>query len=79
MTKHVFRFLRQRSDCDVVYLGCGYMEWPGRKSFSWSTADLAIRMNLHPFIGKDDSHDLLIVAVYSAAMKAWPKFLRLMS
>ena len=36
-------------------------------------ADVAIRMNLHQFIGKDHSHDQLIAAGYAAAMRAWPK------
>ena len=36
-------------------------------------ADVAIRMNLHQLIGKDNSHDQLIAAGYAAAMRAWPK------
>ena len=36
-------------------------------------ADVAIRMNLHPLIGKDNSHDQLIAAGYAAAMRAWPR------
>ena len=35
-------------------------------------ADVAIRMNLHHLIGKDNSHDQLIAAGYAAAMRAWP-------
>lgn len=42
-------------------------------------ADVAIRMNLHPLIGKDDSHDRLIAAGYTAAMNAWPKLSQVMS
>ena len=34
-------------------------------------ADIAIRMNLHGLIGKDDSHDQLIAAGYAATMRAW--------
>jgi NTE family protein len=35
-------------------------------------ADVAIRMNLHQFIGKHHSHDQLIAAGYDAALRAWP-------
>ncbi|MBL0124403.1 MAG: patatin-like phospholipase family protein [Betaproteobacteria bacterium] len=42
-------------------------------------ADVAIRMNLHQFIGKDNSHDQLIAAGYAAAMRAWPKIASMMS
>ena len=35
-------------------------------------ADIAIRMNVHQLIGKDNSHDQLIAAGYAAAMRAWP-------
>ena len=35
-------------------------------------ADVAIRLNLHQMIGKDNSHDKLIAAGYAAAMRAWP-------
>ena len=35
-------------------------------------ADVAIRMNLHTLIGKDNSHDQLIAAGYAATMRAWP-------
>ena len=36
-------------------------------------ADVAIRMNLHPLIGRHNAHDQLIAAGYAAAMRAWPK------
>ena len=36
-------------------------------------ADVAIRMNLHKLIGKDNSHEQLIAAGHAAAMRAWPK------
>ena len=36
-------------------------------------ADIAIRMNVHQLVGKDNSHDHLIAAGYAAAMRAWPK------
>ncbi len=36
-------------------------------------ADIAIRMNLHQMIGKDNSHDQLIAAGYAATMRVWPK------
>ena len=36
-------------------------------------ADVAIRMNLHGMIGRDDSHDQLIAAGYAATMRAWPQ------
>lgn len=36
-------------------------------------ADVAIRMNLHRMIGKDNSHDQLIAAGYAATMRAWPQ------
>ena len=36
-------------------------------------ADVAIHMNLHRLIGKDNSHEQLIAAGYAAAMRAWPK------
>ena len=42
-------------------------------------ADLAIRMNLHPLIGKNDSHDRLIAAGYAAGMNAWPKLARMLT
>jgi hypothetical protein len=42
-------------------------------------ADVAIRMNLHKYIGKDHSHDQLIAAGYAAAMAAWPKIAALVS
>ena len=42
-------------------------------------ADVAIRMNLHPLIGKDNSHDQLIAAGYAAAMRAWPKLAPMLS
>jgi NTE family protein len=42
-------------------------------------ADVAIRMNLHRFIGKDNSHDQLITAGYAAAMQAWPKLAAMLS
>lgn len=42
-------------------------------------ADVAIRMNLHQYIGKDHSHEKLIAAGYAAAMDAWPKIAALVS
>ncbi len=42
-------------------------------------ADVAIRMNLHQFIGKGNSHDQLIAAGYAAAMRAWPKIAPMVS
>jgi NTE family protein len=42
-------------------------------------ADVAIRMNLHQFIGKDNSHDQLIAAGYAATMRAWPKIAEMLS
>ena len=36
-------------------------------------ADVAIRMNLHQYIGMDNSHEQLIAAGYAAAIRAWPK------
>ena len=42
-------------------------------------ADVAIRMNLHPLIGKNNSHDQLIAAGYAAAMGAWPKLAPMLS
>lgn len=36
-------------------------------------ADIAIRMNLHQLIGKENSHEQLIAAGYVATMRAWPK------
>lgn len=42
-------------------------------------ADVAIRMSLHKFIGKDDSHEQLIGAGYAAAMRAWPAIARMLS
>ena len=37
-------------------------------------ADVAIRMNLHTMIGKDNSHERLVAAGYAAAMREWPAF-----
>ena len=42
-------------------------------------ADIAIRMNLHEMIGKDDSHDQLIAAGYAATMRAWSQIAPRMS
>ena len=42
-------------------------------------ADIAIRMNVHQLIGKDNSHDQLIAAGYAAAMRAWPKLAPMLS
>lgn len=42
-------------------------------------ADVAIRMNLHQMIGKDNSHDQLIAAGYAATMRAWPKIAVMLS
>ncbi|MEO8102680.1 MAG: patatin-like phospholipase family protein [Betaproteobacteria bacterium] len=36
-------------------------------------ADVAIRMNLHQFIGNDHSHEQLIAAGHAATMREWPK------
>lgn len=35
-------------------------------------ADVAIRMNLHTLVGKENSHDQLVAAGYAATMRAWP-------
>ncbi len=35
-------------------------------------ADVAIRMNLHAMIGKDNSHDQLVAAGYAETMRVWP-------
>lgn len=43
------------------------------------SADIAIQMNLHHFIGKENFHDQLIAAGYVAAMRAWPKIAALLS
>ena len=37
-------------------------------------ADVAIRMNLHTMIGKDNSHERLVAAGYAATMREWPAF-----
>ncbi len=42
-------------------------------------ADIAIRMNVHQLIGKDNSHDQLIAAGYAAAMRAWPTLAPMLS
>ena len=42
-------------------------------------ADVAIRMNLHKMIGKDNSHDQLIAAGYAATMRVWPKIAAMLS
>ena len=42
-------------------------------------ADVAIRMNLHQFIGNEHTHEQLIVAGYAAAMSAWPRLAPLLS
>ena len=34
-------------------------------------ADVAIRMNLHKIIGKDNSHEQLVAAGYAATMREW--------
>ncbi len=35
-------------------------------------ADVAIRMNLHPMVGKDNAHDQLVAAGYAETMRVWP-------
>ncbi len=35
-------------------------------------ADVAIRLNVHHLIGKENAHEHLIAAGYAAAMRAWP-------
>jgi hypothetical protein len=42
-------------------------------------ADVAIRMNLHQFVGKDHSHEQLIAEGYAATMRAWPALTRMLS
>jgi NTE family protein len=42
-------------------------------------ADVAIRLNVHQLVGKDNSHDQLIAAGYAAAMRAWPKLESILS
>jgi NTE family protein len=42
-------------------------------------ADIAIRMNLHRLIGKENSHEQLIAAGYAAAMRAWPTLAPMLS
>ena len=42
-------------------------------------ADVAIRMNLHQLVGKDNSHDQLIAVGYAAAMRAWPTLAPMLS
>ena len=42
-------------------------------------ADVAIRMNLHSLIGKENSHDQLVAAGYAATMRAWPKLALMLS
>ena len=42
-------------------------------------ADVAIRMNLHTLIGKENSHDQLVAAGYAATMRAWPKLALMLS
>ena len=41
-------------------------------------ADLAIRMNLHPLIGKENSSGQLIAAGYAETLRAWPKLAALL-
>jgi NTE family protein len=41
-------------------------------------ADVAIRMDLHPLIGKENSHDRLVATGYAAALRAWPQLARLL-
>lgn len=36
-------------------------------------ADIPIRMNVHQWIGREDSHDQLVEAGYAGAMKVWPR------
>ena len=36
-------------------------------------ADIAIRMNLHPLIGMENSHEQLISAGYAETMRVWPR------
>ncbi len=36
-------------------------------------ADVAIRMNLHQFIGRENMNDQLVAAGYAAANRAWPE------
>lgn len=43
------------------------------------SADVAIQMNLHQLIGKDNSHDRLLAAGYAAAMRAWPELAPMLS
>ena len=42
-------------------------------------ADVAIRMNLHTLVGKENSHDQLVAAGYAATMRAWPKLALMLS
>ena len=42
-------------------------------------ADVAIRMNLHQMIGKDDAHEQLVQSGYAATMRAWPALATMMS
>ena len=42
-------------------------------------ADVAIRLNLHQLVGKDNSHDRLIAAGYAVAVRAWPKLAPMLS
>ena len=42
-------------------------------------ADVAIRMNLHQMIGRDNSQDQLIAAGYAATMRVWPKIAAMLS
>lgn len=42
-------------------------------------ADVAITMNLHQFIGNDNSRSQLIDAGYTATLRAWPKIAQLIS
>jgi NTE family protein len=41
-------------------------------------ADLAIRMNLHPLVGGDKSHQALVDAGYRATLEMWPKLVALL-
>ncbi len=39
--------------------------------------DVAIRMDVHHLIGKENSQDQLVAAGYAATMRAWPALVRL--
>ena len=42
-------------------------------------ADVAIRMDVHHLIGKENSQEQLVAAGYAATLRAWPALMRLMS